>query len=427
MDNILFKKIIELQNEMNQTNSSLKKKEILKKYPELKKILKYVYDKNIIYNMKSKNYKKYIKNKKKIKIKINKNIELFQLLDDLNNRKITGDKSLLYLYNYIINHKEFEDIILNIIDKNLKIRVNTKIINNIFPNLIKEFKVVLANKYDKKHIKPNEEWFISRKLDGIRCLTHIDIINKNITFYSRQGKIFNTLENLKKDILNNINVFSENCFLDGEVVDMNNNKENFKGIMEKIRRKNYQIENPKYYTFDIIKEEDFYNQISDDLFYNRQEKLSIINENFKNIIKLEQIKYTDDSFKNLIKKSFENNWEGLMIRKNCQYEGKRTNNLLKYKEWRDEEYKVKSIEIGNIRFINKKTGLEEEIETLTSVIIDYNNTKVGSGFSLEERKMFHKNPDLIINKIITVKYFEKTKDSLRFPIFKGLHGNKRDT
>ena len=43
---------------------------------------------------------------------------------------------------------------------------------------------------------------------------------------------------------------------------------------------------------------------------------------------------------------------------------------------------------------------------------------------------FYKNPDAILGKIITVQYFEETKNqeggiSLRFPTFKILHGEVR--
>lgn len=430
MNTELFKRIFELKEEINKTNSTLEKKEILKKYEDLKEILKYTYDTNIIYSVTSKNYKKFSKNEKKTKIKIINNYnDFFKLLTDLSKRTITGDKALLYLYDFIKRNKEYEEVILNVIDKNLKIRLNVSLINKVFPNLIKTFKVALANSYDPKHInKTKDKWFISRKLDGIRCLIHININTKEIVCYSRQGKEILTLNKLKKDILNNIQKFKENCFLDGEVVVMKNNKEDFKGIMEKIRRKNYTMENPRYYCFDIIKEKDFYEQKSEIKYEERYNILKqTIEDTYKYIKVLEQVEYTEEKLNKYAESSKENEWEGLIIRRNTKYEGKRTNSLLKFKEMKDDEYKVIDIEKGMFRYINQDTGLEEEMETLSAVIIDYNNTKVGSGFSINERKEYYENPDKIINKIITVKYFEKTEDSLRFPVFKGIHGEKRET
>jgi DNA ligase-1 len=59
-----------------------------------------------------------------------------------------------------------------------------------------------------------------------------------------------------------------------------------------------------------------------------------------------------------------------------------------------------------------------------------NLVRVGSGFSIEQRQDFYRNPDAILGKIITVQYFEETKNqdggiSLRFPTFKILHGEVR--
>lgn len=429
-NNQLFIEIIKLQTEINTTNSILEKKEILKKYESLKEIIRFTYDKNIIFSVTSKNYKKFSKNQKKAKPTIINNYNNFyKLLLDLSKRIITGDKALLYIYDFIKRHKEYEDVILNIIDKNLKIRLNTSLINSVFKDLIKTFQVALANKFNIKHInKTDDKWYISRKLDGIRCLVHINVINKEIKCYSRQGKEFHTLNKLKNEIIKNIKYFKENYFLDGELVVMENNKEDFKGIMEIIRKKNHTIQNPLYYCFDIIKEQDFYNKLSDDIFEDRYIKLNkIINNNFKYINILDQVEYTEQKLEEYCKSSKKNEWEGLIIRKNTNYEGKRTNNLLKFKEMLDDEYTVIGMETGNFRYINQDTGLEEEIETLSAVIIDYNDTKVGSGFSIKERMEYYNNPGKIIGKIITVKYFEKTTDSLRFPVFKGIHGIDRTT
>jgi DNA ligase-1 len=58
--------------------------------------------------------------------------------------------------------------------------------------------------------------------------------------------------------------------------------------------------------------------------------------------------------------------------------------------------------------------------------------RVGSGFSIEQRKEFYQDPNKILGKIIEVQYFEETKNqdgglSLRFPTFKYLYGDSRDT
>lgn len=126
-------------------------------------------------------------------------------------------------------------------------------------------------------------------------------------------------------------------------------------------------------------------------------------------------------------------WEGLILRdRTAPYRGKRSNDILKIKDFHDAEYEVISYETGPFRVIDESTGLEVEEEMLTNVIIEHKGYKVsvGSGFTLEERRHFYNHPKELIGCIITVKYFEETKNkkggiSLRFPTVKAIYGHKR--
>jgi DNA ligase-1 len=104
--------------------------------------------------------------------------------------------------------------------------------------------------------------------------------------------------------------------------------------------------------------------------------------------------------------------------------------MVKCKSFKDAEYTVIDLEIGPFRMI--ENGLEVTKEVLSNVVVEHkgNKVSVGSGFSIEEREYFKANPNEILNKIITVKYFEETQNqsgnwSLRFPTVKVIHGNKR--
>jgi len=60
-----------------------------------------------------------------------------------------------------------------------------------------------------------------------------------------------------------------------------------------------------------------------------------------------------------------------------------------------------------------------------------NIVRVGSGFSIEQRRLYHAEPSKIIGKTITVQYFEESKNqngeySLRFPVIKYVFDNERD-
>jgi DNA ligase-1 len=119
-----------------------------------------------------------------------------------------------------------------------------------------------------------------------------------------------------------------------------------------------------------------------------------------------------------------------MLRKDSTYLGKRSNEILKIKEMHDAEYTVIDLETAIQRVIID--GAEVEELMLKNAIVEHrgNRVQVGSGFSLEQRRFFRDNPAELLGKTITVQYFEETQDqhgnhSLRFPVFKVLHGDTR--
>ena len=69
---------------------------------------------------------------------------------------------------------------------------------------------------------------------------------------------------------------------------------------------------------------------------------------------------------------------------------------------------------------------------LSNIIIEHkgNDVGVGSGFSIDQRIEFHADPSKILGKVVTIQYFEESKNklgeySLRFPTIKIIHGNER--
>ena len=124
-------------------------------------------------------------------------------------------------------------------------------------------------------------------------------------------------------------------------------------------------------------------------------------------------------------------YEGVMLRKNVGYEGKRSKHLLKCKKFSDAEYVVQLVVSDKMRFI--EAGKDVERETLSHVIIIHkgHEVRVGSGFSKQQREKYHHHPELLLGKTITVQYFEETLNqeggvSLRFPTVKHIFENGRN-
>lgn len=502
--NQLLKEVSEFVDTMNTDNSTTYKAEVFKKYSDkhpdtdgpFLRLMVMIYDKLVKFNVTSKNILKYknAKSKKRVRVVTYKDddedLALFKMLEDLNESIVTGHSALASVLNLCDEYKEHTELILNILDKDLKTRFTAKNINKVVKDLVPVFDVSLGESYKDcvKYLeKPYKNgWYISRKLDGVRCICMIkfgvshgktsfdptsaskksktidNFFSKSasantatqpsqthpkehvkIEFYSRQGKRFLTLKKLEEDIQKNLatelkalkSKESKGFVLDGEVCKIaSNGLEDFQGIMKEINKKNHVMTNPKYLLFDLLTLEEFNRKTSERLLSTRLATLSkaIDATSCQRLTVIQQVPFTDKGFEAMQEQVKDNKWEGLILRKNDVYQGKRSKDILKVKQFFREEYKVEDVEFDMFRVINSETGLEEEIELLKAVTIKHKGyaVSVGSGFKLNERKEFHDNPDLIKGKVISVQFFEETTDkngelSLRFPTYQGLYGKKR--
>jgi DNA ligase-1 len=424
-----FKIIRAFVEEMQATSSTNDKKEILKKYdsPELRRLFEYVYSPFKKYYVTSDNLKKY----GELSFD-NYDDRLFQLLDDLNDRRITGHSAIECVNGFINRNKEYSEIIYQIIDRNLKTRATDTLINSVMPGTVPTFDVALAEKFatgENKVDFDSGDWWFSRKLDGVRCICIIDAAGE-IRFFSRAGNEFLTLSVLGEDIKR---LGLKSKVLDGEVCIMREDGlEDFQGIIKEIGRKNHTIETPKYWVFDFLELDEFEQKRGDVSFVARQIILNGIVEGLTYAEPLPQFQITSRAeFDKMSADAVEMGYEGGMIRKNVGYEGKRSKNLLKVKVMQDEEYVVIDAEYSTMRIIHKGSEIEEEM--LSNIVIEHRGNKVdvGSGFNLEQRRHYFQHPEEIIGKTITVQYFGESQDqhgkySLRFPVFKGIYGEKRD-
>lgn len=425
-----FKTVQAFIDEMKATSSTNDKKAILKKYdsPFLRKLFEYTYSPFKQYYVTSANLKK------RTDLSYDSYSDLFSLLDDLNERRVTGHSAIQSVNGFIERNKEFSEIIYDVIDRNLKTRATTTLINSVMPGTIPTFDVALAEKFDGNEKKVDFEsgdWWASRKLDGVRCITVIDEHGEP-KFYSRAGNEFLTLSVLAEDI-KKLGLRSK--VLDGEVCIMKEGGlEDFQGIIKEIGRKDHTIASPKYHVFDFLELDEFN---AGEGSVSLSARLIILN----GIFEMTDLMYAEplpqfqiksrEEFEKIAADATEMGYEGIMIRKSVGYEGKRSKNLLKVKKMHDAEYQVIDLESDVNRIIENGREIEEIM--LKAVIVEHrgNRVRVGSGFSLDQRRHYHKNPNEILGKTITVQYFEETTDqhgdhSLRFPVFKAIYETKRE-
>jgi DNA ligase-1 len=211
--------------------------------------------------------------------------------------------------------------------------------------------------------------------------------------------------------------------------------EDFQGVMKQLKKKDHTIPNPSFKIFDMLTHDEFYSKRGEQnrpysIRYNNLREVMRDNTCACLSVLGQELIKDDDHFQEWVKKSKDYGYEGLMLRIDEPYKGKRSKDLLKVKKFFDNEYKVIDTEMGDFRYVKDSAEWEETM--LSCVMIQHKNNivRVGSGFTIEQRQEFYQDPSKILGKIITVQYFEETKNqdggiSLRFPTFKFLHGSAR--
>ncbi|ORE09729.1 DNA ligase/mRNA capping enzyme [Rhizopus microsporus var. microsporus] len=425
---------------VNSMSSTIQKRSLLAESQSCHSTLKRIYDPHLRHFLSSKTVQSYIQKLPHINHGSQYN-SLDQLLDALSSRTITGKEALEAVAAFYATYCKTEaqkSIFWRVLDRNLKMGVSTKTIRHLLSSTNDQrmtlVQVALAHTLGKKKLDftSTPSWYASQKLDGIRCITLVRSKDDcDIQFMSRTGRPFCSLQKVGLDIQKRLKEtkLKEDFVLDGEICVYNESGKNevFSAALSQIRKLNEEMEVPIYQIFDFIPMDVFINGFGEIPFSCRQERLKAFlgNSPPEHLRMVQQVKLTsEDQLNQMQEEAAKNGWEGLILRRDVAYEGKRTNDLLKVKEWEDSEYIVKSIETSYQRMPD--TG--EDKLVLKSVNIEHkgHTVSVGSGFSMNERIAYANDPSLIIGKPITVRYFSESFNrngtiSLRFPTVKAVY------
>jgi len=219
-------------DEMNQNNSLTHKRKVFEKLVRNKnqkvvvQLIQITYDPFSRFHATSKNVRKYRKTHPVTAKKSWSCQAFYKMLNDLKEGSLSGHAALSQICN-CAHHlsDDQEDTLYRVLDKDLKMRFGIKQMNKIEKNFLYEFSVSLGYAHDSKtkNIVEKGNWYISRKLDGVRCVTWL-LYSKthdswSIQFYSRTGKPFITLQKLENVLLQYITPLLEkkSWVLDGEV------------------------------------------------------------------------------------------------------------------------------------------------------------------------------------------------------------------
>ena len=333
------------------------------------------------------------------------------------------DEDIYQIQNFILSQDpSLKSFLEGLVTKSTRLGVTAKTLNKIIPNSVREFGVILAEPYSKNMNKVNgkEDFMLTTKLDGVRNIAIVE--NGNVECFSRQGQIVEGLVEIEKELST-----LPNGVYDGELMAITENikdsKEIFAETIKRSRVKGKKV-GLKFVIYDYIANvNDFYNGIDKIPCIERKNSLERIIEP----LNLEFIEYlkplyigTDvNKIHILLNEEVAKGEEGLMINlANAPYECKRVKTLLKVKQFADADVLVTDILEGDGKNKGKLGAIEIEFEHEGNKY----RCNVGSGFTDTERKLYWKNKDLLLGKIVTIQYFEITPNEngsygMRFPVW----------
>jgi len=267
---------------------------------------------------------------------------------------------------------------------------------------------MLAHKYDDYKHKIKWPCYVQPKLDGLRCLIYRQSCG-TIVLQSRQGKQFNSLPHLVEEL--DRLMFKDGIILDGELYV---HGEEFQELIHLIKRDEPHKDSVKieYHIYDCYDPKNLSWPYKARLAYLENLKLHTSVNSIVKYVKTDIL--TNESF--LLKEkdwAKQNGYEGVMLRNaDASYKvGHRSYDLLKVKEFQDDEFEI----VGG----EENKGRQEGQCSLIC------KTKEGATFKVkpegtdEQRQWYWDNLESIIGKMLTVRFFSYTTSKTpvpRFPI-----------
>jgi ATP-dependent DNA ligase len=351
-------------------------------------------------------------------------------LDKLSSRTVTGNAAIYHLH-WILESLPAGDaeVIVRIIEKDLRCGVSEATVNKIWKNLIPTYPVMLASGYDEKLMaKMQYPAYVQLKLDGMRF--NAIVKNGAVEFRSRNGKLINLLGNLEQEFLEISKPFTHDVVFDGELVVrdiagiMNRQKGN--GILNKAVKGTISEAEAKLVQatiWDVIPLNKFTEGKWDFLYETRFRMLS-------NLIFPDKISLIDNKIVNneseahaLFTEYFSQGEEGIILKNiHSIWEDKRAKHQIKFKG----ELECDLLCVG------WQEGTGKNVGRLGALVLESSDgvikVNVGSGFTDEQRDKYTR--ENTFGKIVAVKYNARIQDkksnveSLFLPVFLELREDK---
>lgn len=334
------------------------------------------------------------------------------LLICLKNRIITGNKALEEFDALVLRAPTLEHVkwFSRVVNKNLRAGFSSSSLNKAHPGTIKEFEVALATPFDPDKHELVGAYHVEPKLDGLRMVI---IGNKAFT---RNGRSIETVQHIVDELKSQFNPMDE-WVIDGEIMGAGD----FDEASGDIRRKSTGANEELYYNiFDMMTLTEW-NERKTPPLVDRRFRLEHMIKPSKNIkIVRSQVVHFNTPATAIVLSALcdgmiAEGYEGAMVKDaTAEYVWDRSKAMLKVKKFETEDMEIVGTYDGRGKYKGKLGGV---IVTRNGV-----TTKVGSGFSDEQREMI---PEALIGRIAEVQYQNLTPDGkLRFPSFIRFRGDK---
>lgn len=326
------------------------------------------------------------------------------LLHTLSARGVTGNQALEQINAQMKVAPSERHVIwaCRILMKDLRCNVGVSTVNKVWPDLIDDLSVMLAQPYDPEKHTFDGEWCFEPKLDGYR-MTIIDGVP-----YSRNKRVFTSVDHILKAFTDA--ELADNVF-DGEIMGSGQ----FDEAGGSIRRKSKQATDAEYHVFDLIKRSQW-TAPTDSLMRRRAglEELFKGKENgpLRLVRQLRVFDASHDEAIIMMRKFIKEGYEGSVAKRRCSsYAYERGPDVIKIKDFVEEDLKIVD---------EWKEGKGKHKGKLGAIFVERNGvrTRVGSGFSDEQRKKIWASRAETVGRIAEISYQNLTPDGkLRFPVF----------
>jgi len=363
-------------------------------------------------------------------------VELAHLLET---RQLTGNdaKDAIELALSASTGDQWNYWYRRILIKDLRCGVSEKTVNKVLKGTniqpIPVFECMLAHDGANHEKKITGVKLLEPKLDGVRCITVVNVESRTVVQYTRNGKVLENFSHISDSLLEHIDDLGRSYVLDGEVV-----SKSFQDLMKQVHRKDdVKASDARLMLFDIIPLSEF---VAGQSTLGQRRRTNLL-KSFKPIFDkcgsidvIEQTEVDLDSyvgelqFKQINKDAIEAGFEGIMIKDpNGKYECKRSVSWLKMKPFIEVSLTVIGFEEGTGKNEGRLGALIcEGVDDGKSILVN-----VGSGFSDDMRSEYWADKETMVGQIVEVRADAATRSqdsedvySLRFPRFLRFRGFK---